>query len=1028
MNLYLIDKHENVVGLIPDSKIISLSQSLEINKSDILNGSICLDKSLNLDNIRYFAVPDRDNSHNLWMYRKTVVKIQNDSIDIQGVSAFYDDLKGYGYIKDKRPNAINASQAIGFVLGQTRWNVDFVDTTLTSSGAEIHDINFYYLTYLDSLKAIEEKWQVEIQPFINIEGNKITRKYVELYQQMGGNKGKRFVYGKSALQIVKESNDTDVYTALIGRGSGIEEQDSEGNNTGGYSRKINFANVVWSKSKGDPVDKPLGQEWIEWPAATAEYGYSDGTPRFGIVDFENEKDESNLLKETWESLKRSAIPAVQFSATVGDVGFLNLGETVAIVRYDLDIKYQTRVIKIEWNRKNESESHITLGDKLVQTAADRYRSVQSDAYKARDVANEAQGQANFAIINGGNNIEWGINQPVKPKEGDIWYDKKLDGTVVMKQFKDGQWIILIDDTTGEQIKNKLDKAEKDVQILQNQTTNALDYADKANNNAEEAIKKAEKSSSDSKLAVDISVDLKKVLENKVSTDNFTTYKQQTDKLISTKVDSKDYQSQIIQIDQAIQSKVDSKDFNSKVTQLSNSITTEVTNTLSYLDINNPNLLQGTRNFGDWFKNNINVSLEPVTEFGSKNLKIEHLWGDWSGYSTRFEPDLKVGEKYTVSAWVFGLKAGIIGVYYYEPFAGGAYRITDRVDNKWTRIAATFTARKPDYTYGNRRGIEVFGDWENVGGSIYVCGIKLEKGEHATEWSLSPDELTTKSQITQLNNDINLRVKTNDVLNQINISTEGILIDGNKVHITGNTVIDNAAIKSANIADLSASKLTAGVIDCRKIDVMNIAGYQIMANQITADKLSANTALIGLNNDMDSLQLFKDGMTLKNGGNLSMTLNRTGIHVSDFDNGEQIGWIHTNHFNEAHWFNGLVFDLEEQGDYIGFGIHNASTNLFDLKFAYYKNAYGNIPANSFSMDADVFVDGWVTLKGIRTPQQDWLTVNKYVINGNPCVGLNTPWGAQCGIEISGNNIYVKTASGTYDLDAVIHSIGRNTTWN
>lgn len=63
---------------------------------------------------------------------------------------------------------------------------------------------------------------------------------------------------------------------------------------------------------------------------------------------------------------------------------------------------------------------------------------------------------------------------------------------------------------------------------------------------------------------------------------------------------------------------------------------------------------------------------------------------------------------------------------------------------------------------------------------------------------------TSSQITQLSDTINLKVEKNDVINQINVSTEGILIAGNKVRITGTTTIDNAVIKTAHIADLAVS--------------------------------------------------------------------------------------------------------------------------------------------------------------------------------------------------------------------------------
>lgn len=79
--------------------------------------------------------------------------------------------------------------------------------------------------------------------------------------------------------------------------------------------------------------------------------------------------------------------------------------------------------------------------------------------------------------------------------------------------------------------------------------------------------------------------------------------------------------------------------------------------------------------------------------------------------------------------------------------------------------------------------------------------------------------------------INLRVEKNDVINQINVSTEGIIIDGAKVQITGKTYIEDAVITDAMISDLSATKLTAGVIDASKINVTNIDASNIKAGTI-----------------------------------------------------------------------------------------------------------------------------------------------------------------------------------------------------
>lgn len=88
-----------------------------------------------------------------------------------------------------------------------------------------------------------------------------------------------------------------------------------------------------------------------------------------------------------------------------------------------------------------------------------------------------------------------------------------------------------------------------------------------------------------------------------------------------------------------------------------------------------------------------------------------------------------------------------------------------------------------------------------------------------------------AKIISMEEAINLRVEKNDVINQINVSTEGIIIDGAKVQITGKTYIEDAVITDAMVADLSASKLTAGVIDASKINVTNLDASQIKVGTI-----------------------------------------------------------------------------------------------------------------------------------------------------------------------------------------------------
>jgi len=96
---------------------------------------------------------------------------------------------------------------------------------------------------------------------------------------------------------------------------------------------------------------------------------------------------------------------------------------------------------------------------------------------------------------------------------------------------------------------------------------------------------------------------------------------------------------------------------------------------------------------------------------------------------------------------------------------------------------------------------------------------------------------TMDAIAQLGDDINLRVKQGDVINQINLSPDGVQIDGKFLHVTGDT------------------KFERGVI-AKNIEAGSIQGDRIVANSIGADRLqvdelSAITAKIGTLRTADS---------------------------------------------------------------------------------------------------------------------------------------------------------------------------------
>ena len=109
----------------------------------------------------------------------------------------------------------------------------------------------------------------------------------------------------------------------------------------------------------------------------------------------------------------------------------------------------------------------------------------------------------------------------------------------------------------------------------------------------------------------------------------------------------------------------------------------------------------------------------------------------------------------------------------------------------------------------------------------------------TELNKKPADCNYSS-ISMLQDDILLAVKKDGVINAINISTEEIVIDGNKVHITGDTVFDNNVIVGGMIAadSIALKHLKANSVSSAKIQADAITADKIAAGAVTADKIEA----------------------------------------------------------------------------------------------------------------------------------------------------------------------------------------------
>lgn len=431
MIFYLLNKGQQTVKLLNNDETIESNLDEAINTASELKFSLPLQKRLD-SNIYYILIPEY-HGNDFLMFKVISEDVQKDRVEYSAVESAYDELKSYEYIKDIRPHQMNAAQMLQQVLKNTRWSLGYVEDT------GIQSTTFYYVTILEAIQKIVDLFKVELTFTIRLDPvtQKITGRRVNLYQQQGRRTGKRFEYGSNLLTVTREEDSQNLVTALVGRGKGVQVsgQDTEDTSDDGYGRRLTFADVEWKTSAGAPVNKPKGQEYVEDPKATALYGFSDGHPRIGLVTFEDIEDPNQLINATWSALLEAKRPKVSFKAEVTDVGNLQLGDTIAIIRHDLGIEYFTRVYKVHHNLKDENRNTVEMGDDFSS------RSITSAISNAIQTSQDATMIANTAAIaaNGKNRNFYSNTKPLFANEGDNLFLNLGNGETEMWVWHHGQW-------------------------------------------------------------------------------------------------------------------------------------------------------------------------------------------------------------------------------------------------------------------------------------------------------------------------------------------------------------------------------------------------------------------------------------------------------------------------------------------------------------------------------------------------------------------------------------------------------------
>lgn len=261
-------------------------------------------------------------------------------------------------IEEKRCVNYTADKTLEKVLEGTNYKVGNIDNF------DSNTCSFYYTSSLSALKEVIKIYDCEydVRIVLNEETNTLD-KYVDLVQKIGTETGLRFTYDTNIKSIKRTEVADNHYNVLYGRGSSLPSTDENGEETGGYTRLIDFADVDYSIKNGNRFDKPKGQKYVEDLDSIKKYGRLEG-----IYENKDITDKVMLLQETYNKLQETKEPTVSYEINVEDLsdieGFehynYSFGDRIIILDDNYNIDLESRIIKEKIDIK-ENERTITLG-------------------------------------------------------------------------------------------------------------------------------------------------------------------------------------------------------------------------------------------------------------------------------------------------------------------------------------------------------------------------------------------------------------------------------------------------------------------------------------------------------------------------------------------------------------------------------------------------------------------------------------------------------------------------------------------
>ena len=749
--------------------------------------------------------------------------------------------------------ATRLEDAMRSALSESKWeyNIQYNATVDEDNAFEVTD----YTKVKGVLTNIMKIFEVSMKFTAVTSMFGIEERVIQVFSNKGNDTGKYFYYDRDLQGLTRNIEFSDVKTAVIPVGKDIN----------GGIVKLND----WSPTA--PVEgfqKDFTRDFIVDTNAQEKYG--DITTDFRFLLYQNDElsDKTLLYYNAINELRKANTPIFTYNLSVllleqatGIQGEeVRLGDIVWFKDSigDVEIGIEARVVRLEISSSDPSKNTVQFSNFREisvmdsQDVLDLRKQLEALGNTVTNQGNEiseltlAQ-QGILVSLDGKSSLSLGPTPNTNPKIGDTWFepgkDSKGRDTVRIRTYNGSEWVSQFDTETVNQVGDAVDQAQEDADT-------AIQNAATATGKADSAISSANAAALEAKKAIEGQGNLVNNFSISGNFDRWTTGSlgglviqtvpylngQDVKALYSSGEADQAYSSARIPLDPT------------KMYEVSIWVLSE-NNQVSfrYGLVTDRGITRVNKNTGVAVPNDTNP-------YFIVSATAPTAWTKYTGY---FAPN---------GTDPLTLKD-----------AGGNNLnnfIQTQTNNSFSMCVLNYPSTKPrKMWFANPSIFEVNPDQMNRNASLKVgmdaistavsnkanqsevtqlagqiTSTVTELGEAQTQIVQLTDQVSivaqtsedNKAGISLLTDNINLMVKKDDVINQINISTEGILIDGVKTHITGQTTIDNAVIKDAMISSLTASKLTAGTIDAGIINVVNLNAAEIKSGTIQGIDIVGST--------------------------------------------------------------------------------------------------------------------------------------------------------------------------------------------